>query len=138
VPVSVQQLLRRIDSPSSPSSSSSNSPTSQLHQPLKKPTLIIKSTVVPKPVLQTAVGVLVNNLEPPPLPPKPNTRLDKLEKRLPPPVPENDFRRNSNSSVESRISENFNQIHTHESPIPERKLLTKEMEHQRLDNKVPI
>ena len=72
----MQQLLRRIDSPSSPSSSSSNSPTSQLQPVIKKPTLVIRSTIVPKPVLQTAMPYslpppppYLNN--PPPLPPKP-------------------------------------------------------------------
>jgi len=90
VPASVQQLLRRIDTPSSPSSSSSNSPTSQLQPAIKKPALVIKSTVVPKPVLQTAMPYSLPPPppylnEPPPLPPKPNSA--KKSEPPPPPLP---------------------------------------------------
>ena len=101
MPPSVQQLLRRIDAPSSASSSTSSSPTSQLQPISKKPTLVIKSTVVPKPVLQTALPYALPapqppfiDATPPPLPPKPAKKLDVH--------PRTDFDRSVTSSPASQ------------------------------------
>ncbi|CAG7836302.1 unnamed protein product [Allacma fusca] len=208
VPASVQQLLRRIDSPSSPSSSSSNSPTSQLAPIVnKKPTLIIKSTVVPKPHATTTHTTVPpprmdypnsnnngNYVKEPisPLPPLTSAQsstppsplsyellppqqqiLHQLQ--LPPPpssqvqqpilqqtkvYQQDTSSTNNNNSCTSNNNNNINnntngtetrrpapgpeinknppEVTTHESPIPERKKLSREKEEERFESKVRV
>ncbi|CAL8108541.1 unnamed protein product [Orchesella dallaii] len=165
VPINVQQLLRRMDlnernvvprttSPrehnydrnirTTPPIINSNSPTNQLQYKVtpasNKPTLIIKSTIVPKPVLQTATNVDSSNNKPyhtTPPPPYENEHKHKLPAPLPsspppPPLPPKPKKQTNNQNITNEI------IHTHESPIPERKKLSKEKEEERFESKVRV